>query len=1118
MMEAFKQVKPDRVRLVRGVIAYRRWFVDRHGEQDPSPERVGRQFAVVQEQVGAILSRTESHELGYSDAVENLLVILTSSLFSYAMRFFTDDGRTTALFDSSLRLELAMQLWWLVSHTNKYIIDAALHPVYGNVAVQPMDLSTTMSMSLTEFEYRDTRITDGSTSRFYKEVLSMGNFLNCLVDASASLRLDKREVVKMCQICVMLDLDISALGITVSPVVIRRLVELGGSELPAIDMLTRLYFKLSGYRNSSDGLLQMILTFVQTSINLLFYESECEKSITASEKEGPEESLSYHKTFIDTLKHVHGMIINLRSTFSPRYIDSRMTNQIMQTFFENLVCIQALDPRLPMHIATLAHCIAYCRRNYTSAAHQILLYFTAGAEKGLTPSQANSWVSIADITNKMHQSIAKLRTDRIRQSTCGSGASLRQSGSISRSQLVSSTSSRIKESQMESIRVPDMRESPSFSASHARNDLALSVAGGGLEDSLQLPVVEMVQRSTTTLPTRVPGHVIPNGSGAAKDFLLSPNVSQTGQAGRTAGPDAYNFVPEQPYIGFILHHTEALAQLEQPLDNFLYAIDDQNNLQPLVELVEKGTLYHFQLYFPNLLKYLTVLTPTFYASSHHLSNLYRLVAACMQIQLALLELGSCMTTIELEQSVTSLITPISNVSNQLISSCASALPMLRRNARCYTKTTEELKAIRDGIGSFSPDRLELYMDIGRKSMTTTMRRQPLLYVIPGNLSKSVTDLFLESSVRTRASTASPVPDSSPLTQSDTIPLYHASSHNPMLFARDKSNSMQLGSLGKLDAHKLPVAMEQYRNYNYRFVYIKNIFLYFLLEAYLHLIRISFYVLQFHDPESDALVQRAQKGKPVEILQWISVQDVEDHDPWIEKGPLVPLPMGISRLHQFATAFRMRQDEGQARKKRKSRDSKSDLVGKMLTTGRYNETSETSVESSRTTDISAFVADNVPVPRISFVDGSRHRRVLTGLSVLIDAGANVLASLSLLDSSYVDFKYNYTQTDLVMESWPVPIGKLPCQFSLDDGAQTRHLVFINASHTWDYVYGITSHLLGKLERDFVFRRSASFASFGHLRGSESLISDSLQKLADTNARAICYVLGRREYDQVQGKKG
>lgn len=130
----------------------------------------------------------------------------------------------------------------------------------------------------------------------------------------------------------------------------------------------------------------------------------------------------------------------------------------------------------------------------------------------------------------------------------------------------------------------------------------------------------------------------------------------------------------------------------------------------------------------------------------------------------------------------------------------------------------------------------------------------------------------------------------------------------MLFAQEQTHSFILDGTGTFKTDDLPSSVINSKEYHFQFVYMHSPLLYFALEAYSHLVRISNYILSFStDSLEETLISRdARNKKTSEILFWIPLQYIEDVDPWPKYGAKLPLSLSLFRLRSFVINFRTKQ--------------------------------------------------------------------------------------------------------------------------------------------------------------------------------------------------------------------
>lgn len=1133
-----KSVKLDRVKLVEAAVAYRRWFVDARGKPNPSFNKAHSNFDILYEQISAIVTKTEAKHISYGETVENFLVLLSSNLFTYANRFFFTEGGENNFFASTEHTAIAKQIWWIIKDTHIYLIDGALHPVLGAGEESIQIGTTTITSTITISDHRAVRIPNGANSKYYEEIQAINSFIDVFARNASTLHLSKTDMMQLCKTAFSICIDTPALALELPPSISSMLIDLSCGEIEAIELLNAIFGRFKEYDIEISRVFTMLILFVKNQINLCFFDEEYDARVCTS-SEGPDSN--YKRGFLKMLKRIHPLVINLRSAYPPKYIDSELIDIILRTFMVHLVSISITDSTLYVYLNTLAHSIKYCRNSYSSAANQILVYLIVGCEKSKPASPVSKRPSLAEVTSRMDQLASSLRKTTMR-STLGSATqsvdmslrppdSLKVEGSlVVQEKLTMSLKNVAASTPVEWTTKANMN----FTRSPlAVNDPPSTV----LEDSLK--VMEMPSPLLCNNPEKIISPV------AQPSTLVSQQLSQQVSPPRVVPKppikkynvnitsDSYNFTPVWKYSGFILHQISGLTNKDQPLDNFIYAISKTDgSLVPILNFMSETEHYHYQMYLPNLLKYILSLDYTYFSCSGHLTNAYKLVSACLHILQSLLDIGFAMTIAELEQSVKTMISPVNNISCNVLQGYSSPLPMLRRNNRCYMKTINDVKELTLNTPADTP-KMDIYVEIGRKSISNTIKRSHLSVVFPPDMSTHVAGLFSSDKTLKSASTASlsgictgynSPKISSPIPQ-------QARERNPMLFAQDQSHSFLLDGTGTFKNDDLPSSVLNSKEYHYQFVYMHSPLLYFALEAYSHLVRISNYILSFStDSLEETLISRDTRNKKTsEILLWIPLQYIEDVDPWSKYGAKVPLSLSLFRLRSFVINFRTRKAniEQPLDKKKKPKKRKIDLLSRALPGNRFTQSAierslnNSAIEQMQNSNISigemiSGLADEDFLEKIPFFGGkaSSQSDVLGSLLSMTRIGTSVLENLVLLDSTYADFRYNMTVGDLTLENWPFPIGKISCHFTLHSDGQTLevdHPVYINASHTWDYLYGLTRTIILRMDRDIVFKRTLNFGNFvllSQTKGDEMALQEALEQITERHSRVLCYLLGRK----------
>lgn len=1129
-----KSVKLDRVRLVEAVVAYRRWFVDARGKPNPSFSKAQTNFDILYEQISAIIAKTEAKNINYGETVENFLVLLSSNLFTYANKFFFTEGGGNNFFASTEHTEIAKQIWWIIKETHIYLIDGALHPILGAGEESIQVGSTTITSTITVSDHRAVRIPNGANSKYYEEIQAINVFIDVFARNASTLHLSKSDMMQLCRTAFSICIDTPALSLELPSSISSMLIDLSCGEIEAIELLNAIYDRFKEYDIEISRVFTMLILFVKNQINLCFFDEEYDARVCTS-SDDPEPS--YKRGFLKMLKRIHPLVINLRSAYPPKYIDSEIIDIILRTFMVHLVSISITDSTLYVYLNTLAHSIKYCRNSYSSAANQILVYLIVGCEKSKPVSPVSTRPSLAEVTSRMDHLASSLRKNTMRSTpgliTQSVDTSLKPPDSLkvenslvvqeklplsSKNVAASTPVEWTTKAGMQATRSPLMvTDSPSVV----------------LEDSLK--VMEMPSPQTyhgqdklvspvTRLPTS-PSHQISPSKTIPKPPSRKYNVNITN--------DSYNYTPVWKYSGFILHQMEAITNRDQPLDNFIYAISKvDGTLVPILNFMAETEHYHYQMYLPNLLKYIMSLDHTYFSCSGHLSNAYKLVSACLHILQSLLDIGFAMTIAELEQSVKTMISPVNNISCSVLQGYSSPLPMLRRNNRCYMKTISDVKELTANT-SADTAKMDIYVEIGRKSISNTIKRSHLSVMFPPDMSTHVAGLFSpDKTLKSNSSTTLPglcTGYNSPVMNSP-VP-QHARERNPMLFAQEQSHSFFLDGTGTFKKDDLPTSVLNSKEYHFQFVYMHSPLLYFALEAYSHLVRISNYILSFStDSLEETLISRDTRNrKASEILLWIPLQYIEDVDPWLKYGAKIPLSLSLFRFRSFVINFRTKQtniDQALDKKKRPKK-RKMDLLSRALPGNRFTQSAiefslnNSAIEQMQNSNISigemiSGLGDEDFLEKIPFFGGkaSSQSDVLDSLLSMVRIGTSVLENLVLLDSTYADFRYNMSMGDLTLENWPFPIGKINCHFTLRSDGQTLevdHPIYINASHTWDYLYGLTRTIVLRMDRDIVFKRTLNFGNFvllSQTKGDEVAVQEALDQITERYSRVLCYLLGRK----------
>ncbi|KAE8303646.1 hypothetical protein GL50803_0010291 [Giardia duodenalis] len=1129
-----KSVKLDRVKLVEAVVAYRRWFVDARGKPNPSFTKAHSNFDILYEQISAIVAKTEAKNMSYGETVENFLVLLSSNLFTYANKFFFTEGGGHNFFASTEHTAIAKQIWWVIKEIHIYLIDGALHPVLGAGEESIQVGSTTITSTITVSDHRAVRIPNGAKSKYYEEIQAINVFIDMFARNANALHLSKTDMMQLCRTAFSICIDTPALSLELPSSISSMLIDLSCGEIDAIELLNAIFDRFKEYDIEISRVFTMLLLFVKNQINLCFFDEEYDMRVCTSSESSES---SYKRGLLKMLKRIHPLVINLRSAYPPKYIDSELIDVILRTFLVHLISISITDSTLYIYLNTLAHSIRYCRNSYSSAANQILVYLIVGCEKSKLTSPVSKRPSLAEVTSRMDQLTSSLKKNAPRTSVSSATQSIDVSLKPPEFLKIESSLAMQEKPTLSSKNVAASTpiEWHTKSNSHfTRSPLTMNDSPSAvLEDSLKVmempsPLLCNNQEKVapiTTQPSAVlskqmsPPRVVP------KPPSKKYNVSITN--------DSYNYTPIWKYSGFILHQMDALTNRDQPLDNFIYAISKvDGSLVPILNFVAETEHYHYQMYLPNLLKYIISLDHTYFSCPGHLSNAYKLVSACMHILQSLLDIGFAMTITELEQSVKTMISPVNNVSCNVLQGYSSPLPMLRRNNRCYMKTISDVKELTANTPADTA-KMDIYVEIGRKSISNTIKRSHLSVTFPPDMSTHVAGLF--SSDRTLKSASSTTLSglctgynspkiSSPIPQ-------QARERNPMLFAQEQTHSFILDGTGTFKTDDLPSSVINSKEYHFQFVYMHSPLLYFALEAYSHLVRISNYILSFStDSLEETLISRdARNKKTSEILFWIPLQYIEDVDPWPKYGAKLPLSLSLFRLRSFVINFRTKQVniEQTLDKKKKTKKRKMDLLSRALPGNRFTQSAierslnNSAIEQMQHSNISiddmiSGLGDEDLLEKIPFFGGkaSSQPDVLGSLLSMIRIGTGVLENLVLLDSTYADFRYNMTMGDLALENWPFPIGKISCHFSLHTDGQTLevdHPVYINASHTWDYLYGLTRTIVLRMDRDIVFKRTLNFGNFvllSQTKGDEAALQEALEQITERHSRILCYLLGRK----------
>lgn len=1129
-----KSVKLDRVKLVEAAVAYRRWFVDARGKPNPSFSKAHSNFDILYEQISAIVTKTEAKNINYGETVENFLVLLSSNLFTYANRFFfTEDGGHN-FFASTEHTTIAKQIWWIIKETYIYLVDGALHPVLGAGEESIQLGTTTITSTITVSDHRAVRIPNGSNSKYYEEIQAINIFIDIFARNANALHLTRTDMMQICRTSFSICIDTPALALELPSSISSMLIDLSCGEIEAIELLNAIFDRFKEYDIELSRVFTMLILFVKNQINLCFFDEEYDSRVcTASE--GIDSN--YKHGFLKMLKRIHPLVINLRSVYPPKYIDSELIDVILRTFMIHLVSISITDAKLYICLNTLAHSIKYCRNSYSSAANQILVYFIVGCEKSKPATPVSKRPSLAEVTSRMDQLASSVRKSTMR-STVGSTSqsidmSLRPPDSLKiESSLAVQENPTISPKNV-TVSTP-VEWTTKANMNFTRSPLAINDSPSAvLEDSLK--VMEMPSPMSCNNPEKITPSVVQPSVMISQQVSPSRVVPKppTKKYNVNVTSDSYNYTPVWKYNGFILHQISALTNKDQPLDNFIYAINKTDGtLVPIINFMSETEHYHYQMYLPNLLKYLISLDYTYFSCSGHLSNAYKLVSACLNILQSLLDIGFAMTIAELEQSVKTIISPVNNISCNVLQGYSSPLPMLRRNNKCYMKTINDLKELTTNTLADTP-KMDIYVEIGRKSISNTIKRSHLSVTFPPYMSTHVAGLFSSDKTLKSASTTSLsgicTEYNSPKINSP-VP-QQARERNPMLFAQEQNHSFLLDGTGTFKNNDLPSSVLNSKEYHFQFVYMHSPLLYFALEAYSHLVRISNYILFFSTNSlEETLIRRDTRNKKTsEILLWIPLQYIEDVDPWSKYGVKIPLSLSLFRLRSFVINFRTKKVnvEQTIEKKKKPKKRKMDLLSRALPGNRFVQSAierslnSSAIEQMQNSNISigemiSGLADEDFLEKIPFFGGktSSQSDVLGSLLNMARIGTSILENLVLIDSTYADFRYNLTMGDLILENWPFPIGKINCHFILQADGQTLevdHPVYINASHTWDYLYGLTRTIILRMDRDIVFKRTLNFGNFvllSQTKGDEIALQDALEQITERHSRVLCYLLGRK----------